>query len=102
MSTNGLTLRWPQRAKWFTIHAGVCAWVLTPRTTRPEKRPHKSGALTFTAKVSELVAAMLGNVGAIKGAPVRADTSRAMPYTLKQCAKLGVSLQVNKVSSKFK
>ena len=40
--------------------------------------------------------------GAFKGVPVSADTSRAMPYTLKQCAKLGVSLSVNKVSSSFK
>ena len=42
------------------------------------------------------------NTGAFNGVPVNAETSRAMPYTLKQCAKLGVSLSVNKVSSSFK
>jgi hypothetical protein len=45
MSTSGEMLRWPQRARRSTIQAGVCARVLTPRTTRPLKRRTEIGRL---------------------------------------------------------
>ena len=102
MSTRAVTLRWPQRARRSTIHWGVAAWVLTLRITRPEKRPHRSGALTVTASLSALPTDTAGKLGDCSGAPVKADTSRATPYTLRQCARLGVSLSVNSVSSRFK
>jgi hypothetical protein len=44
MSTSGETVRWPQRARRSAIHCGVFALASTPVMTRPEKRPHKSGA----------------------------------------------------------
>ena len=69
---------------------------------RPEKRPHKSGASILTGKMSLCVVCIFGNTGVWSGVPVKADNSRAMPNTLKQCAKFGVSLRVNKVSSKRK
>ena len=82
MSTSAVTLRWPQRARRSTIHAGVAACVFTPRTTRPEKRPHRSGALTFTGSTSAVVGAIGGCLGVFSGAPVMAASSRATPYTL--------------------
>ena len=69
---------------------------------RPEKRPHKSNASILTGKVSVCVVCIFGNKGVLSGAPVKADNSRAIPNTLKQCARLGVSFKVNKVSSKCK
>ena len=60
----------------------MTAWqlaVFTLRTMRPEKRPHKSGALTLTASLSVLPTATAGKDGAFKGAPVSAATSRATP-----------------------
>ena len=49
------------------------------------------------------VAGTTGAAGSgFSGEPVMADTSRATPYTLRQCARLGVSLSVNSVSSKFR
>ena len=40
-----------------------------------------------------------GNARGVSSAPVNAASSRATPYTLRQCARLGVSLRVNSVSS---
>jgi hypothetical protein len=54
MSTSAVTERWPQRASRSTIQAGVLAWGLTLRTTRPEKRPHRSGASTAPAARRQL------------------------------------------------
>ena len=102
MSTSGATLRWPQRARRSTIHCGVWAWVLTLRTMRPEKRPHRSGALIATGSVSAWPTGATGKASAFSGAPVSAATSRAMPWTLKACARFGVSLRVNSVSSRFR
>jgi len=48
MSTSAVTLRWPQRSSRSTIHCGVFACVFTLRMMRPEKRPHRSGAFTWT------------------------------------------------------
>ena len=79
MSTSALTGRWPQRASRSTIHCGVFAVVSMPRTMRPEKRPHRSVASTRTATVSSSVGTTGSAVRALSGAPVRADTSRAMP-----------------------
>ncbi len=39
--------------------------------------------------------------GSFNGAPVSAETSRAIPNTDRLCARLGVSLSVNSVSSSF-
>ena len=99
MSTSGDTVRWPQRASRSTIQAGVVARVLTPRRMRPVKRPHKSGACTLTGRRSLRLTGTAGNTGSTNGEPVSAATSRAMPYTLRQCARLGVSLRVNSMSS---
>ena len=74
-----VTLRWPQRARRSTIHGGVAAWVLTLRTMRPEKRPHRSGALILTGSLSACPRLPPEKLGAFSGAPVRADTSRATP-----------------------
>src|SRR5256885_10092071 len=73
MSTSGATLRWPQRARRSTIHCGVFAWVLTLRTTRPEKRPHRSGASIFTASLSCTPTAAGVNDWGLSGAPVRSE-----------------------------
>ena len=66
---------------------------------RPEKRPHKSMAVICTGSTSDSPTGMGAIAGTFSGAPVSADTSRATPSTLKQCARLGVSLRVNSVSS---
>ena len=55
------------------------AAVLTPRTMRPEKRPHKSAALTSTGSLSCSVGFTGVKAGVFSGAPVSAETSRAMP-----------------------
>ena len=60
-------------------HAGVWALGLTPFTTLPLNRPHKSVACTATGNVSGTCAASDLNSGAFKGVPVKAETSRAMP-----------------------
>src|SRR5207249_982040 len=78
---------------------GVFACVLTLRTTRPEKRPHRSGALTFTFSWVSCAGGTGSNVGCFSGAPVSAASSRATPYTDSACARLGVSLSVNTWSS---
>ncbi len=67
---------------------------------RPEKRPHRSGASTATGSFAACSGATGAIAGARSGAPVSAATSRAMPCTLRQCARLGVSLSVNSVSSR--
>ena len=79
MSTSAVTERWPQRAKRSTIHAGVLACGLTPRTMRPLKRPHRSGASMRTGSLSACVGFTAGRGGVFRGAPVSADSSRAMP-----------------------
>ena len=99
MSTSALTLRCPQRASRSTIQAGVFACGLTLRTMRPEKRPHKSVAAMCTGRTSDRSTGMGVIAGTCSGAPVSAATSRATPSTLRQCAKFGVSLRVNSVSS---
>ena len=66
MSTSGDTLRWPQRARRSTIQAGVAALVSTPRTMRPEKRPHSSGASTLTGSLSASAAATGGIAGRLQ------------------------------------
>ena len=58
---------------------GVRAEVFTPRTTRPEKRPHSSGARTCTGSFMWWVAATGWIAGTRIGTPVSAETSRAMP-----------------------
>jgi hypothetical protein len=48
-----VTERWPQRARRSTtIHWGVFTCVLTLRTIRPEKRPHRSVASILTGSLS--------------------------------------------------
>ena len=42
-------------------------------------RPHKSGALILTGNTSGVPTASGGNSGVRSGAPVSADSSRAMP-----------------------
>ncbi|MNS73044.1 hypothetical protein D3C72_1064720 [compost metagenome] len=76
--------------------------MLTLRTTRPEKRPHRSAASIFTGSLSCTATAAFGKDSCLSGVPVSADNSRAMPYTDRQCARLGVSLSVNSVSSRFR
>src|SRR3954468_10777444 len=101
MSTSAVTLRWPQPARRSTIHCGVLAFVSTLRITRPEKRPQRSGALTFTRSLASVFGATGSNLGSLSGAPVSADSSRATPYTDRACARLGVSLSVKTCSSRF-
>src|SRR4051794_18368444 len=101
MSTSAVTLRWPQRSRRSIIQGGVFAFVSTFRTTRPEKRPHKSGASTFTFSLSSWAGWTGSNSGCLSAAPVSADNSRATPKTLKACARFGVSLSVKRVSSRL-
>ena len=100
MSTSGDTVRCPQRASRSAIQAGVVAPGSTLRTTRPEKRPHRSGAAMVTGRRESSVATTAGYAGAFSGAPVMAASSRATPNTLSAWPRLGVSLSVNKVSSR--
>ena len=79
MSTSGVTLRWPQRARRSTIQAGVAACVLTFSITRPEKRPHRSGALTLTGSTLDEPTATGAMAGVVSGVFVSADSSRATP-----------------------
>ena len=60
------------------------------------------GAVTLTGNAVECVTVAGLNTGMFNGAPVNADTSRAMPYTLRQWARFGVSFKVNNVSSRRK
>jgi hypothetical protein len=95
MSTSADTGRWPLRSRRCFIQSGVIARAFRPRITRPEKRPHKSGALIFTGSISEPLTATLRLCGSVNGAPVSAATSRATPSTDRQSALFGVSLIVN-------
>ncbi len=79
MSTSGETVRWPQRARRSAIHCGVFALASTPVMTRPEKRPHKSGAWIATGSLRSLPTGALAKVGDFNGAPVIAAASRATP-----------------------
>ena len=99
MSTSGATVRWPQRARRSAIQAGVFAVVSTPRTMRPEKRPHRSGASTATRSTDVSPTGAGAMRGGFSGAPVSAATSRAMPKTLRPWPRFGVSLSVKIVSS---
>src|SRR6218665_830561 len=92
--------RWPRRARRSRMRCGVGACGFRWRTMRPEKRPHRSVALTCSGSLSAILAATAGNDGCCSAAPVSAETSRAMPWTLRQCARLGVSLRVNSMSSR--
>jgi hypothetical protein len=51
---------------------GVLAFVSTPRTMRPEKRPHRSGACTSTGSRWSCVGATGAMGGVFSGAPVSA------------------------------
>ncbi len=67
-----------------------------PRITRPEKRPHRSGAeILHRQHFVDALTATGAQVGAFSGAPVSAATSRATPSTDRQSALFGVSLMVN-------
>ena len=55
MSTSADTLRCPPRARRSFIQGGVAARASRPRTTRPEKRPQRSGASIVTGSVSSSV-----------------------------------------------
>jgi phenylalanyl-tRNA synthetase beta chain len=76
---SALTERWPQRARRSSIQRGVAARVFTPRTMRPVKRPHRSGASIATGSLSRCAGATGAKAGVFSGAPVNAATSRAMP-----------------------
>ena len=99
MSTSAEIERWPLRSRRCFIHAGVAARAFRPRTTRPEKRPHRSAARTLTGKRSSVVAATGSMRGRHSGAPVMAATSRATPARLRQSPRFGVSLIVKRRSS---
>jgi hypothetical protein len=58
MSTSADTERWPLRSRRCFIQSGVAAFQL--RITRPEKRPHRSGAEIFTGSFSALLTATGG------------------------------------------
>jgi len=101
MSTSAEMLRCPERARRSTIHFGDLARAFTARITRPEKRPHRSGAEILTGSVSfNLTVAGLMSSGC-SGAPVMADVSRATPNTDRQSALFGVSLISKMVSSRL-
>ncbi len=95
MSTRADSGRWPLRSRRCLIQSGVAALAFRLRITRPEKRPHRSGADTLTGSTSALLASTLRNDGALSATPVSADTSRATPSTDRQSALFGVSLMVN-------
>src|ERR1700761_8103079 len=94
-------LRCPERSRRSTIHCGDFARAFTPRITRPEKRPHRSGAEILTGSVS-LSFTSTGLISSgFSGAPVIAAVSRATPNTDRQSALFGVSLISKIVSSSF-
>ena len=95
--------RWPQRARRSTIHAGVLACVSTPRTTRPEKRPHRSVACDLAPAGARRC---VGGTGCDRRRAAAARRSapplRARRRTRdRQWPRLGVSFSVNSVSSSF-
>ena len=71
---------------------GVFAFGLTPRITRPAKRPQRSEFSMLTFSLSCIETSTGVHLGAHNAAPVIADTSRAIPMRDKQSALLGVSL----------
>ena len=93
--------RWPACSSRLRIQSGVTACALTPLTTRPEKRPHRSAASIRTGTLSETAGVTDGQFGVVKGADVKAATSRATPAIDKQSARFGVSLISNTRASRF-
>ena len=100
MSTSAEIGRWPLRSRRCFIQSGVGARASTPRITRPEKRPHRSGASTRTGRRASICGGTGSNKGSLSAAPVIAATSRATPTTLRQSARFGVSLIVSLRSSR--
>src|SRR5450631_2635474 len=90
----------PLRSRRCFIHPGVGARASMPSSTRAQKRGHASGASTRTPRVVVVVLATCACGGGLTGDAVIAPTSRAMPASERQSARLGVSFSVSNESSR--
>ena len=90
----------PERSRRCFIHAGVGAFGSMPSIRRATKRGQACSSITRTARVPLYVTGVGGTTGRCNGAPVIAATSRAMPASDRQSARLGVSFSVISVSSR--
>ncbi len=89
----------PLRSMRCFIHAGVGALGSMPSMIRPTNRGQAAGSSTRTSRRMAEATGTGAAAGGTSGAPVTAATSRAMPSSDRQSARLGVSFSVISVSS---
>ena len=95
-------LRRPLRSSRCFNHAGVTALILIPRIIRLIKRPQSSGASMVTGWLASSVDGLVTISIGFCGFWVKAPTSRAMPFILRQSALLGVIFKVCRASSRLR
>ncbi len=91
-STRKLIGRTPLRRRRSAIQMGVAACASTPSITRPAKRGTFAPASSATSIVTGLCAGTGAASSGFTSLPSEAATSYAIPRTLKQSARFGVSL----------
>src|SRR5690348_1276931 len=99
MSTTAEIERKPERSMRCCIHAGVGALASMLSMTRAAKRGQAPASSMRTPRVAALPTGACASVGSVNGAPVIAETSRAMPTIDRQSGRFGVSLIVISASS---